>query len=118
MVTRRNRSLLAIIAAELLARRRFRASAPEGSATHFHEQVETALVILTPRLFSLAQELSEPAVGAALAIQLTTCLSHCISNGQMSTEGAQSLVLKVAALEFKDGDFFTCLTTPQDPSTH
>jgi hypothetical protein len=117
-VTRRNRSLLSIIAAELLARRRFRACAPEGSVAHFHEQVETALSILRPRLFSLTQELSEPALGAALAIQLTTCLSHCVSNGEMSIEGAQSLVLKVAALEFKEADFFTCPTTPQDSSIH
>jgi hypothetical protein len=87
-------------------RRRAAARPAPGTAEHFHAEVTACMEALNRRLPRLRHRYSDPAVAAALSMHTIAALSVCIRDGRMTREEARHLVLKIAALEFQEADFF------------
>jgi hypothetical protein len=87
-------------------RRRAAARPAPGTAEHFHAEVTACMEALDRRLPRLRHRHSDPAVAAALAMHTVAALSVCVRDGRMTREEARQLVLRIAALEFQEADFF------------
>ena len=87
-------------------RRRAAPRPAPGTAEHFHQEVTACMDALNRRLPRLRHRYSDPAVAAALAMHTITALSICVRDGKMTREQARHIVLRIAAAEFQEADFF------------